>query len=391
MGKRPQHVKQQHQRHWGRWLIGIFSVVVLVGLIGLMMVQVLDFSAPETSSGQSNQTDPAQQHQTSRQQPTSQDHSHAAESSGHQAHGSKSSSTAAASSSSSSASTGRSSSSQSATGVVPDAAAGSSANADGATSTPRANDADPTPQAPTNVTPAPGQNHLAAASQYAFDVQQVRAQMYGQGSAIGQKTVFLTFDDGINPTITPQILAILHRYQVHATFFLVGKAINQSTRALLLQEYQSGHGIAIHSFDHNYSRLYPKRRANATQILAEAEQTQAALRQYLGQQFRTRVWRYPGGHMSWQNLAPADLALRQHGYYWMDWNAASGDALGAKEAPKTVAQMVQYQAYSLSYFPDHGVRVVLMHDAAGKQLTVAALPQIIEFYQQRGYRFGILS
>lgn len=370
MGKRQQRVRRQHQRHWGRWLIGIFGGMVLTGLIGLLVVQGMGFSLGQTSGGPTTESSIGREAMSSQIKPsTDVKPSSSAKSSQESSRAQSSSQTA---SSSSAATTSASSSADhSATGSVDQGVS---------TTTP-----------PPATPPAPGQNHLAAASQYAFDVQQVRAQMYGQGSAIGQKTVFLTFDDGINPTITPQILAILQRYQVHATFFLVGKAINQSTRALLLQEYQSGHGIAIHSFDHNYSRLYPKRRANATQILAEAEQTQAALRQYLGQQFRTRVWRYPGGHMSWQNLAPADQALRQYGYHWMDWNAASGDALGAKEAPKTVAQMVQYHAHSLSYFPDHGVRVVLMHDAAGKQLTVAALPQIIEFYQQRGYRFGILS
>ncbi|WP_261807219.1 polysaccharide deacetylase family protein [Lapidilactobacillus luobeiensis] len=364
--------KTSWQKHRGKWLAGILGVIVIMILGGVMIAQgqaarreaatqrqvklraeAVAAAKKEKSARQSSQKEAAAQRAAA-----------------------KSSSEAAAAASSSSQQAAETASSQSSSS----AGATSSTNTSPATTT----------QA-SGVTTGIGQNHTPAASSYAFDVAQIRAVMNGQASYTGRKTVFLTFDDGIDLTTTPQILAILQRYQVHATFFLVGKSLGPRTQALLQQEYQAGHGLAIHSFYHDYGRLYPNRRGNAAQILAEAEQTQAALRQYLGAQFSTRVWRYPGGHMSWQNLAPADQALSSHGYHWMDWNAASGDAMSAAQAPKNVAEMVQYQAHSLSYYPDHGVRVVLMHDAASKQLTVDALPKIIEFYQQAGYQFGILS
>ena len=46
---------------------------------------------------------------------------------------------------------------------------------------------------------------------------------------------------------------------------------------------------------------------------------------------------------------------------------------------------------SQQYFPESHVKVVLMHDAAGKELTIQTLPQIIEYFKNQGYTFGVLE
>ncbi|MCI1891862.1 MAG: polysaccharide deacetylase family protein [Schleiferilactobacillus perolens] len=238
--------------------------------------------------------------------------------------------------------------------------------------------------------PTDGENHITSANAYTYDPAAVREKMAQRATPGEQKVVFLTFDDGVNTKMSPRVLAVLKQFGVHATFFVVGDTINAQTAPILKQEYDEGNGIGIHSFTHVYSTLYPKRKANPTAIYNEAIKSLTAMRGVLGQQFMTHAWRYPGGHMSWQNLAAADADLAKLKMTWMDWNAAVGDALGAA-APKNVAASMKYHAASLNVYPNSAYRVVLMHDAEDKNVTLQTLPSIIQYYKNNGYRFGILG
>lgn len=237
----------------------------------------------------------------------------------------------------------------------------------------------------------PHKNHNYGAEAYSYDTKLMRQYIFGKAPYDGKRLVFLTFDDGPNTTMTPRILDCLKENNVPATFFLVGKNISPETAPILKRQLAEGHGLAMHSFSHDYDALYPNRVGNGEKILGEAQATEAALQKYLGSDFFTPVWRYPGGHMSWKNLEAADQLLAEKGYQWMDWNAAPGDAMPTGERPTTVDGMVAYNEKSLTEFPDHHVHVVLMHDAFDKELTLASLPKIIQFFKERDYTFGILS
>src|SRR5260370_7937268 len=63
------------------------------------------------------------------------------------------------------------------------------------------------------------------------------------------RTVALTFDDGPDPTWTPKVLAVLRRYQVPATFFVVG-AHAASYPGLIRQEVRDGDEVASHTYSH---------------------------------------------------------------------------------------------------------------------------------------------
>src|SRR2546429_28308 len=67
----------------------------------------------------------------------------------------------------------------------------------------------------------------------------------------------LTFDDGPNPTVTPQVLDILDRHHVQATFFLIGSRV-AGNEALLRRMHQAGHEIGNHSWSHvDFTTLSP--------------------------------------------------------------------------------------------------------------------------------------
>lgn len=83
--------------------------------------------------------------------------------------------------------------------------------------------------------------------------------------------IALTFDDGPNPITTAQVLDILDREQVHATFFVVGSRIaNQG--ALLRRMYSAGHEIGSHSWSHpDLTSMSPD------QVMRQVNLTQAAI------------------------------------------------------------------------------------------------------------------
>ena len=197
--------------------------------------------------------------------------------------------------------------------------------------------------------------------------------------------------DGIDPTLTPQVMDILKEYGVHATFFHIGYTITPENGDILKRQITEGHAIANHSLSHNFNLLYPGRVPNQSQIVSEVNQTNANFQAILGKDFKTRIFRYPGGHMSWQGLESTDHALAKEDIQWIDWNMLCGDAEPLSVRPTTSESMMAYMDGSQKYFPETTVKVVLMHDTAGKELTVQTLPQIIEYFKNQGYTFGVLE
>ena len=236
-----------------------------------------------------------------------------------------------------------------------------------------------------------GSNHSIEASDYAYDVTAVNNTIRGKSDDVKGKVVFLTFDDGIDPTLTPQVMDILKEYGVHATFFHIGYTITPENGDILKRQITEGHAIANHSLSHNFNLLYPGRVPNQSQIVYEVNQTMANFQAILGKDFKTRIFRYPGGHMSWQGLESTDHALAKEDIEWIDWNMLCGDAEPASVRPTTSETMMAYMDGSQKYFPETTVKVVLMHDTAGKELTVQTLPQIIEYFKNQGYTFGVLE
>ena len=239
---------------------------------------------------------------------------------------------------------------------------------------------------------AKGQNHITRASSYAYDAGEISEIIEGKREYTGDKKIaFLTFDDGPNHKISPQMLDILKEKDAHATFFVVGRNVGEKTRDVLLRELTEGHAIALHSYSHDYHKLYPGRVANAAAVEGEAAKAQKALQDVLGKSFHSGVWRYPGGHMSWKGLDASDQKLKDMDISWIDWNALTGDAEPAKRRPTTPEGLVEFLKKSMPKNDDASVIVILMHDAETKQLSADALPHVIDVLRADGYSFGILK
>jgi peptidoglycan/xylan/chitin deacetylase (PgdA/CDA1 family) len=178
-----------------------------------------------------------------------------------------------------------------------------------------------------------------------------------------RKLLALTFDDGPDPTVTPQVLKILAAYRAHATFFVIGENAKGHPE-LLRQEVAAAHAVGSHSYHHIY-------KATAAQAESNLDQAAAVIEQATDR--RPTLFRPPGG---FTEGALARLARRQ-GYAVILWTISSADT--AKIGPPVIARNVIHT-------PNPG-DIVLMHDGAGHERTAQALPQILKELSAAGFQF----
>ncbi len=91
-----------------------------------------------------------------------------------------------------------------------------------------------------------------------------------------EKIAYLTFDDGPSGVITPQILEILKREEIKATFFVLGSRVELYPE-LVKREYEEGHYIANHGYSHVYTSIYSSPNA----VLDEYNNTEARIKSIL--------------------------------------------------------------------------------------------------------------
>ncbi|MDX2096614.1 MAG: polysaccharide deacetylase family protein [Leptolyngbyaceae cyanobacterium bins.59] len=87
----------------------------------------------------------------------------------------------------------------------------------------------------------------------------------------GSPQIALTFDDGPHPVYTPQLLSILERYQVQASFFWLGACVDRNP-TIARAVYEAGHWIGLHGYDHqSFPLLSP------SDVQAQLEQTRTSI------------------------------------------------------------------------------------------------------------------
>lgn len=236
---------------------------------------------------------------------------------------------------------------------------------------------------------SPGSNHSMSASRYAYSTEKVRGWIWGGVPYEGEKVAFLTFDDGPVET-SYAVLDVLKRRNVPATFFIPGYVLNEHANKEVLHRYiKEGHAIGIHSYSHVYEKLYPGRSADKDVIVEEFIATRDLMRETLGDTFDSKVFRFPGGSMSWNGIKEAQTELNKSGIYDMDWNAISGDGEPKSRRPEGAEAMAEHVMFTLNEHWMQDIAVVLMHDT--KAITPEYLDQVIDQFIEAGYTFGILE
>jgi len=183
--------------------------------------------------------------------------------------------------------------------------------------------------------------------------------------------VALTFDDGPNPPYTGQILGILARYQVPATFFCVGLQASAHP-ADIAGMAAAGHGLGNHTWSHPF--LPDLTRA---QLAEQLDRTDEAVSRAAGGR-EPGPFRPPYGSRSPDVLRWLD----ERGSPIVLWDVDPSD--WARPGAVVIAGRVLTQARPGT--------IILMHDGGGdRSQTVAALPLIIEGLLDRGFRFTLAA
>jgi cellulose synthase/poly-beta-1,6-N-acetylglucosamine synthase-like glycosyltransferase/peptidoglycan/xylan/chitin deacetylase (PgdA/CDA1 family) len=191
------------------------------------------------------------------------------------------------------------------------------------------------------------------------------------------RTVALTFDDGPDPVWTPQLLDVLARERVPATFFVVGTRAARSP-GLVRAELRGGHEVGNHTWSHADLGSVPAWRRNLELSLAQLGLSGS-------------------GHVTSALLRPpyssAPDALRARDLRALRAETAAGYVvvLSDRDAEDWRRRGVA-QIEAAASPPDDRGAIVLMHDGGGDRAqTVAALPGIIRAYREAGFRFTTVS
>lgn len=193
------------------------------------------------------------------------------------------------------------------------------------------------------------------------------------------KVAYLTLDDGPEATYTPQVLEVLRRYKVRATFFVAGYMV-QTHPEILLNTYYDGHAIGNHTFSHKYAELYGGPSPDG--YLGSLKQNEDLINSVIG--IRPKITRPPGGaagnfSAGFYQVVPAT------GYRTTLWTVNSGD----KDPGATTQTMINNVQTQVAALPPGTPPIILMHDTHAA--TAVALPVIIEFLKSQGYRFDVIT
>lgn len=194
----------------------------------------------------------------------------------------------------------------------------------------------------------------------------------------GGKVCCLTFDDGPSAN-TDRVLDILDRYGVKATFFVVGRT-GAADQERMKKIVAAGHSLAIHSWTHNYGKIY----ASVDAFLEDFHQLYQWIYDVTGTY--PQVFRFPGGSLNSYNRGTYQeiiAEMTRRGFVYFDWNASAQDAtVRPRPAGDIAADCLKGVGKDLA--------VVLCHDSAARTTTVDALPAVIQGYQNAGYTFSAL-
>lgn len=180
-----------------------------------------------------------------------------------------------------------------------------------------------------------------------------------------RKVVYLTFDDGPIPEVTPALLDILREADVKATFFMVADNVRKYPK-LAERVVAEGHRVGNHTFNHfrgtKYSTAeYMANVAKAAEILP-----------------KTNLFRPPYGRLRFAEKR----ALLMQGYTIVLWDVLTHDYDAAYSTERLVEIVRKYVRKG---------SIINFHDSVkSNERMLAAIPQVFDYLKNEGYSFDIL-
>jgi peptidoglycan-N-acetylglucosamine deacetylase len=191
-------------------------------------------------------------------------------------------------------------------------------------------------------------------------------------------TLYLTYDDGPNPTTTPDLLNVLARENVKATFFLIDRHITEQTAPIVRRMFHEGHAVALHSAARAWILL-------SAGVVAERLTAAAS---HIEQVAGTRPCRAFRPHAGWrtgsmyEGVKQIDYTLVGWGWMLWDWNWFR------EQTAESVTGRILSRA--------RGGDIIVMHDGdekapfADQRHTVDATARMIPALRATGFRFGTI-
>lgn len=189
-----------------------------------------------------------------------------------------------------------------------------------------------------------------------------------------EKIVALTFDDGPDEVFTPQILDILKKYDVKATFFLIGEKVPYNKK-IVKREKEEGHEIGNHTFTHiNASKK------NYEEIEEEITKTQQAIKEVTGEY--PKLFRPPYRALS-RDLCKIVKEKNMNIVLWSNIDVRDWSNPGVNNMVNTIDSQIE------------NGNIIILHDyntvRNNKSQTIQALEIVIPKLKEKGYRFVTIS
>lgn len=179
-----------------------------------------------------------------------------------------------------------------------------------------------------------------------------------------EKVVYLTFDDGPIPEVTPFVLELLKSHNIKATFFCVGDNVRKHPD-IYKMVLDDGHLVGNHTFNHvagltNYVRKYLDNVEKAEDLI------------------HSRLFRPPHGTFRYRQF----FSLRSH-YKIIFWDVVTRDYNKKLTGEKVLNNVKKYTRNG---------SIIVFHDSLKAEKNVKyALPKAIEWLKKEGYRFELLT
>ena len=185
-----------------------------------------------------------------------------------------------------------------------------------------------------------------------------------------EKITYLTFDDGPSRN-TLKILEILDKYNIKATFFVVGKNVKENPN-ILKEIIIRGHMIGIHCYNHDYTEIY----SSVEAYMDDFYKTFNLIKNITG--IEPYIFRFPGGSVnSYNGKIRKDIAreMERRGFIFYDWNSSCEDTVKGATSEKCINSVINSSIDTCN--------IMLCHDI--KDVTVLNLERYIKELNKKGY------
>ena len=178
------------------------------------------------------------------------------------------------------------------------------------------------------------------------------------------KAVYLTFDDGPIPEITPWVLDLLDKYNIKATFFLVGDNVRKHPEEFKMI-VERGHRVGNHTFNHISGLKYLS--YNYLENTNKADEL-----------INSTLFRPPHGWMRW-----GQYMVLKNRYKIVMWDLVTRDYSNRLNGPQVLEIVKKYVRNG---------SIITFHDSIKSEKNMKyALPRAIEWLKEQGYEFKVFD